>query len=30
MIGCSNSGGVVSDFAMLYLGDGARESFGDN
>jgi len=23
-------GGVVFDFAMLYLGNGARESLGDN
>ena len=30
MIGGSNYGGMVFDFAMLYLGDGARESLGDN
>ena len=29
MIGGSNWGGVVSDFAKLYLGDGARQNLGD-
>ena len=30
LIGGSNYGGVVSDFAMLYFGNGARYSLGDN
>ena len=30
MIGGSNWDGVVSDIAMLYLGDGARYSLGDS